>query len=245
MRRYNMNCISQLRKTRMGLINVLISSIFFLFLQVPGITRAESVNACQITDSDLSAANDIVTQLHNTLITVMKDAEKLGYSGRYEILAPFISDNFNTPLIVKTILSRYWVTLSEQQRQDFTELFQNLSIATYADRFDSFDGDKFMELDRKALPLRGKCPPPSGREPPAQRILIKTELQRVNDDPVKFDYLLQKIDGKWYIITVIADGVNDLSLKRGEYSDVIRNKGFDGLVEDLKTKITNMESGAE
>lgn len=231
--------------TRMNLINILISSIFFLLLQLPAIALAESDNACQITDSDLSAASDTVSKLHNALMTVMQDAEKLGYPGRYEILAPVIAENFNTPLIVKTILSRYWDNLSEQQRHEFTSLFQHLSIATYADRFDSFDADKFVELERKALPLRGRCPPPPGRDAPAQRILIKTELQRANDDNVKLDYLLQKIDGKWYIITVIADGVNDLSLKRGEYSDVIRNSGFDGLVEELKTKIKNMENGAE
>jgi phospholipid transport system substrate-binding protein len=56
---------------------------------------------------------------------------------------------------------------------------------------------------------------------------------------------LQYTGGEWYIITVIADGVNDLSLKRGEYADVIRKKGFDGLVADIKSKISNMEKGTE
>ena len=201
---------------------------------------------CSITASDLDSASMIVTRLHGTLITVMQDAENLGYQGRYDVLAPVVSENFNTPLITRTILgSRYWDSLAEQQQNEFIDLFLQLSIATYADRFDSYGEEKFVELERKSLPLRGKCPPPEGKEPPAQRIIVKTELQKVKDDPVKLEYLLQKIDSKWYIITVIADGVNDLSLKRGEYSDVIKNKGFDGLVEEIKNKIRDMEKDTD
>lgn len=246
MRPCSITSSSLYRGSRKSPANTLIGLLFILFLHLPGIARAGTDDSCQITESDLGAASDIVLQLHNSLLAVMQDAEKLGYSGRYEMLEPVITNSFNTPLITRTILgSRYWDTMSEQQKNDFIELFRKLSIATYADRFDGFEGEKFVELERKGLPLRGECPPAAGREPPAQRILVKTELQRVNDDNVKLEYLMQKVDDKWYIITVIADGVNDLSLKRGEYTDVIRSKGFDGLTEELKTKIRNMENGTE
>ena len=237
---------SRMGNMRVNLSNLLFASLLLLLLQLTAAARAAPDSSCQITDSDLETASGIVSQLHDTLLSAMKDADKLGYSGRYDLLEPVITNNFNTPLITRTILgSRYWDTMSEQQKNDFIELFRKLSIATYADRFDGFDGEKFVELERKALPLRGKCPPSPGREPPAQRILIKTELQRVKEDTVKLEYLLQKIDDRWYIITVIADGVNDLSLKRGEYTDVIRHSGFAGLTEELNTKIKNMENGTD
>lgn len=241
-----MSSSSRPGNTRVNLSNFLSCSLLLLILQVPTITHAAADSSCQITESDLATASGVVSQLHDTLLSVMKDADKLGYSGRYKILEPVITNNFNTPLITRTILgSRYWNTMSEQQKNDFIDLFRKLSIATYADRFDGFNGEKFVEIGRRPLPVRGKCPPPPGREPPAQRILIKTELQRVQDDNVKLEYLLQKMDDKWYIITVIADGVNDLSLKRGEYTDVIRHSGFAGLTDELKTKIQNMENGTE
>ena len=244
--RFNMASSSKSVNIREKLIKLLFGPVLLLLLQLPAFARAAPDSSCQITAADLEAASNVVSQLHDTLLSVMKDADKLGYSGRYETLAPVITKNFNTPLITRTILgSRYWDTMSEQQKNDFIDLFRKLSIATYADRFDGFDGEKFVELERKALPLRGKCPAPPGREAPAERILIKTELQRVNDDTVKLEYLLQKIEDRWYIITVIADGVNDLSLKRGEYTDVIRHSGFNGLTEELKTKIKNMENGTD
>ncbi|MBF8268519.1 MAG: Toluene tolerance [Gammaproteobacteria bacterium] len=224
---------------------ILLIPILFVFVQLSAHAQAGDDGSCQVTDTDLAAASSIVTELHDTLITIMKDAEKLGYQGRYAQVEPVIQKHYNTPLIVRTVLgNRFWDALSEAQQNEFIRIFQQLSIGTYADRFDGFNGEQFVELQRTALPLRGQCPAPAGKEPPAKRILIKTELRRVNDDPVSLEYLQQYIDGQWYIITVIANGVNDLSLKRGEYSDVIKKKGFDGLVEDIKTKINNLEKGS-
>ena len=111
---------------------------------------------------------------------------------------------------------------------DFIKLFQELSVATYASRFDGYGGEKFVELSAEQL-KKG-------------RLLIKTELQRPDDRPVKLDYLMHQRDGEWLIISVIANGVNDLSLKRAEYATVIEDKGFDGLVSDVSAKITNMEN---
>jgi phospholipid transport system substrate-binding protein len=224
---------------------IFITLLFACSLQSTAGAQTAAGDVCQITESDLAAASGIVATLHDTLITIMKDAAALGYQGRYAKVEPIIANHFNTPLIVKTVLgSRYWSTLTDAQQTDFIRLFQQLSIATYADRFDEYEGEQFVELTRNALPLRGQCPPPAGREPPAKRILVKTELRRINDDPVNLEYLQQYIDGKWYVITVIADGVNDLSLKRGEYADVIKKKGYGGLVEEIKIKIKNMETGA-
>ncbi len=58
---------------------------------------------------------------------------------------------------------------------------------------------------------------------------------------MKLDYLMHQKDGQWLIISVIANGINDLSLKRAEYATVIKDKEFQGLVEDVASKITDME----
>lgn len=183
-------------------------------------------------EPDTDAAAAVVTELHATLIDMMQNAETLAYPGRYARIEPVVAQRFDTPLIVKVILSRNWTPLPDADKTTFIELFRQLSAATYASRFDAWKGQEFVETGREILS--------------AGRVLIKTELRRPDETPVKLDYLMhQDAEGAWRIISVIANGVNDLSLKRAEYSAVIKERGFPGLLEDIRKKISDMESGAD
>jgi len=173
-----------------------------------------------------TAAVAVVEELHAVLIRVMKEADSLGYQGRYDMLAPVIQSSFDTPLISKVILSRYWNELNERQQRDFIALFSRLSIATYASRFDEYSGQSFRTTGVEQLRK--------------ERLLIRTELINPGEETVQMDYLMQQNNGRWYIISVIANGINDLSLKRAEYAAIINNKGFNQLVAEIEKKIQDM-----
>jgi phospholipid transport system substrate-binding protein len=205
---------------------------FAAITALPPAAAQETAETGTAADPSLAAHADavaVVEELHSSLIDVMKNAGSLGYQGRYERLHPVISSLFDTPLICKVILSRYWDDLDDQQKSDFIDLFNKLSTSTYASRFNSYSGEEFRSLGVQEL-RKG-------------RLLVKTELVRPDDKPVKLDYLVHQDNGKWLIISVIADGVNDLSLKRAEYAVVIKDKGYSGLLEDIKSKIRDMENG--
>lgn len=193
-----------------------------LIIPLPGIAQDAGVNA---------AAHQVVSSFHDQLIGVMRDAKTLGYQGRYEKLRPLITSLFDTPTIARVILSRYWKEINDQEKEEFIKLFNELSTATYASRFNGYNGETFVDLGSEEL-NKG-------------RLLVKTELQQPGDDPVRMDYLMQQTKEGWRIISVVADGVNDLSLKRAEYAVIIREKGFAGLVEEIRKKIKGNETGAD
>jgi len=168
-----------------------------------------------------------VNQLHETLISIMQSADSTSFQKRYALMEPVITENFNTPLISKVILSRYWKSLDENTQTDFIDLFNRLTISTYVSRFDSFNGESFKNLSIEPMKKN--------------RYMVKTELVQPNDDPVSFNYIVQNDNGQWRIISVIADGINDLSLKRAEYTSVIKDQGFDALVASLKGKISDLQ----
>ena len=161
----------------------------------------------------------------------MKNAGEQDFQDRYNVLAPVVTESFDTPLIAKVATSRYWKKLSDEKKSDFIRQFNKLSISTYASRFDSFSGESFNTLSTDTL-KKG-------------RLLIKTEISSPGDDPVRLDYLMHNKDGRWYIISVIADGVNDLALKRAEYASVIKKNGFDALISKINDKIRNLEKPAD
>ena len=169
----------------------------------------------------------IVEGLHGKLLGVMQQAQDLGYQGRYRELEPYVSESFDIPFITGVVLGRYRGQLSEIQRAEFDDLFSRSSTAAYASRFNGYDGEEFREISREPL-KRG-------------RVLIRTELRRPHDEPVSLDYLLHEKQGRWYIISVSANGVNDLSLKRAEYAAVIKEKGYNGLVMEILSKIEETE----
>ena len=44
-------------------------------------------------------AVEVVENLHAELLVVMKQADELGYEGRYQRLAPVVTFNYNLPLL--------------------------------------------------------------------------------------------------------------------------------------------------
>jgi len=164
----------------------------------------------------------VINELHQALIQVMKKSEDQDYDSRYKTLEPVVTDSFDFETIGRVVLGRFWKKLDDQQKSEFLDVFSQLSIATYTAQFDSFSGEFFEYLSDKEL-KKG-------------RILVKTQL--VSDDHVvPFNYVLQPGPDRWRIIGITVDGVSDLSLKRSDYTTIMKLDGFDGLISKLQEKI--------
>ena len=68
-------------------------------------------------------------------------------------------------------------------------------------------------------------------------MLVESQLKSPGGNKVQFGYQMRKIDGRWRIINIIADGVSNLALERAEYSSIIRRYSFDALLAKLKERI--------
>lgn len=209
-----------LRNKRHSIIHYCHSGLaFILLVAVSGWSLAG-------TSSGADAAAS-VEDFHNTLLEIMRNGDDLGYHGRYDKLKPVIEAKFDLPLIAQVILGRHWQEISEQQQQRFIEVFKELTIATYANRFSNYDGETFNHKGTESLNKN--------------RLLVQTQLRKADGDTVNLDYLMHQRSDSWHIMSVVAQGVNDLSLKRAEYTSIVEAKGLDGLIADLRKKITNLE----
>ena len=172
---------------------------------------------------DNSPEVQLVIDFHDKLLHVMQNADSLGYQGRYEVLSGVINSSFNIPYISRVILGRHWSELDESQRAEFISLYEELITVTYASRFDGFDNDDFIFKNAEDL-NRG-------------RKLVRTVLQSGDGENTTLDYLMVQNDGQWMILSVIANGANDISIKRGEYADIIKLHGYQILLDEIRKKI--------
>ena len=170
-------------------------------------------------------AAKVVEVLHAELLFVMKQAKKLGYAGRYQRLAPTVAVSYDFPYISKVVVGRYWRSFTAEQKSQFIRAFSKLSIATYANRFDGYSGERFKTISRQEL-KRGHR-------------LVKTVLIKANGEEIELDYILHQNNDQWRIINVIAEGVSDLSLKRADYTSYLKKNGFEALLKKLNEKIQN------
>jgi phospholipid transport system substrate-binding protein len=178
-----------------------------------------------------ASANDsaakVVEKLHAELLGVMKQADSLGYKGRYQRLTPVVTSSYDLPFISKIVVGRYWSKFSPEQQEEFIQTFTKLSIATYANQFSGYSGERFKTI--------------SAKESTRGRLIIKTVLIKSNGEEVELDYMLHEKERQWQIINVIAQGVSDLSLKRAQYTSYLKENGFDGLMQKINDKIKSYE----
>ena len=173
--------------------------------------------------ADEDAAAAVVENFQGVLISVMKDADELGYQGRYDRLGPAIEGSHDLTAISQIALGGAWDKLTSAQKQLFVEKFSQLSIATYAFRFDSYNGQHFETLSTQKLE-NGDA-------------LVRSRLIAPSGEVNNFDYVLRDTGNGWRIINIIVNGISDLALKRAEYSSVIRRQGFEQLISQLEEKI--------
>ncbi len=178
---------------------------------------------------DDGAARAVVEKLHESLLMAMHGGAQLGLKGREEMLAPVIESSFDFESICRIVTGRYWKSASDDQKTRFTSAFKKLSVATYASNFSSFSGEKFQT---------------EGSEADHEALIVRTTLRPTEGEPVTLNYLLRQSNEHWRIMNVVAQGVSDLSLKRADYTAVIKTEGFDSLINRLENKSAEMSKGS-
>jgi phospholipid transport system substrate-binding protein len=199
---------------------------FLLFLAT---LVAGGIQSTAATAKDAETGpKQVVEELHAALIRAMKGGQAMGYEGRYKLLAPVIRESYDMTYIAQLTLGSYWSTLSEAQRDQFVQVLQQYSIANYAAEFDSYNGGSFQtQSEQSAQP---------GVDSVSSTFTSGSGKQH------QFNYLLHQTPNGWRIINVIVDGVSDLSLKRSQYTYVMKTDGFDALIQKLKDSIQKFSS---
>jgi phospholipid transport system substrate-binding protein len=169
-----------------------------------------------------SSGGAIVQGLYDALVDTMKNGRILGQSGRFTQLEPVIRRSFDIASMTRLSVGPSWTNLTDAQRQQMTESFGRYISAIYADRFDSYAGQK--------LEVTGEQPAPSG-------VMVRSQIIKANGEPVKVDYMMRRSGDSWLISDIYLDGaISEVATRRSEFSTILRNEGIDGLIAALNRK---------
>ena len=169
-----------------------------------------------------ASGGDTVQGLYDALLGTMKNGRTLGQSGRFTQLEPVIRRTFDIPAMARLSVGPSWASLSEAQRQQVTDSFARYISAIYADRFDSYAGQK--------LQVTGEQPNPAG-------VMVRSQIIKANGEPVKVDYMLHRNGEGWLISDIYLDGaISEVATRRSEFAAILKADGVDGLIAALNRK---------
>jgi phospholipid transport system substrate-binding protein len=189
---------------------------------VGGLARAR---LAQADDPSPAAA---AQAFYDVLLKAMKGGPRIGFAGRRDLLAPACAKFFDFPLMTRLMVGPQWPSLQAQQQQQLIDSFTAFSVATYANRFDDFSGERF-DVQSNAVPVANGD------------MIVKSKLVPSDkNDPVELDYLMHQ-DGGWRAIDVYLSGtVSELATRRSEFSSVLRRGGPSALVDLLQRKVAEL-----
>jgi len=177
----------------------------------------------QPTFAASASGSDTVQGLYDTLLSTMKNGRTLGQSGRFVQLEPVVRRTFDIATMARlSVGPSSWATMSESQRQQVIDGFGRYISAIYADRFDSYAGQKLQVTDE---------------QPATAGVMVHSQIVKANGEPVKVDYLMRKSGDAWLISDIYLDGaISEVATRRSEFAAILKNEGIDGLIAALNRK---------
>lgn len=178
---------------------------------------ADQTNPYKLMDE---AAAKTFTRLKDEQPAIRKNPNYLRQIVREELL-PYVQVKYAGALV----LGRYYKDATPAQRDAYFNAFNDYLVQAYGQALAMYSGQTYQIAPEQ--PIDG-----------ANIIAIRVTIIDPNGrPPVRLDFQWRKnsVNGHWQAYDMIAEGVSMITTKQNEWSDLLRQKGIDGLTERLKS----------
>ena len=125
--------------------------------------------------------------------------------------------------IGKFVVGRYWRKASDPVRKEYLRLYEDLLVATYAERFAKYAGET-LKISRAEL--RGE-----------RDVIVHSTMIRVNaTKPLKVAWRVRgSKSGTYKIVDIMVEGISMIQTQKSEFASFIKKNG--GTLDPLLTEI--------
>ena len=151
---------------------------------------------------------EILTSDAISMLTV-EDISKTERADRFRRL---MNENFAIKGIAKFVIGRHWRKATESEKKEYLQLFEDLLVDTYADRFAKYSGEKLLV---KKSEVRGKGD-----------ALVHTIMIRVDGaKPLKVTWRVRGKNGIYKIVDIMVEGISMVVTQKSEFASFIQKNG--------------------
>jgi phospholipid transport system substrate-binding protein len=175
----------------------------------------------------------LINKLVGQAITVIVDKNE-SPDQREAKFRSLLQDGFDIPRISRFVLGRYWNAATDDQRKQFSQLFEDWIVRTYSARFTQYSGEKIQVIGTRG-------------EGPTTTVVTSQFVSPNGGPPAKVDWVVRKSgDNDFTVVDVSVEGVSMALTQRDEIAAVAdRNGGtVDGLNRAMQDKIKGAAAAA-
>ncbi len=172
-------------------------------------------------DSDPAVAR--IRAYCDALLETMKSAQRTPVRARYEKLDPVIRGAFDLPAMTRIAVGPAWTSIGKADQDALMEQFARFTIATYANRFDGYSGERF-EVDPAV-------------EPRGDNRIVHSTLVKGKGGTVSLNYLMRGSGDAWKVTDVYLSGtISELATRRSEFGAILKSGGPTALIDSLRQR---------
>ena len=179
-------------------------------------------NSGSATDAVRTSVDEVLHILNDTRLKSPEKKEE-----RRRLMEEAISKLANFNDISARVLGKHWKNLNNNQKDEFVVLFKDFLSRVYAGKMDEYASGQVQYLSER---LEGNYAE------------VKTKVASGNTT-IPMDYRLQNRDGHWQVYDIVVDGISLVQNYRAQFDKIIQKSSFNGLLDELRKKQTQLNSG--
>ena len=166
--------------------------------------------------------NQLVTQAINVIVDKNSTEDQ-----REQKFRSLLQTGFDIPRISRFVLGRYWNIANDDQRKQFSALFEDWIVRTYTARFTQYSGEKIQVTGTRS-------------EGPTTTVVVSQFVSSSGGPAAKIEWVVRKNgDNDYSIVDISIEGVSMALTQRDEIAAVADRSGgtVDGLNKAMQDKI--------
>jgi phospholipid transport system substrate-binding protein len=182
----------------------------------------------QAAPAEHPAARRFIQQHHEALLKSMK--KSANPNDNPELLQLF-DEMLDYQHFVQECLGSSWDSLTDAQKQQFSDILRRLIRASY----------------RKNLrDLTGYDVAYTGESDASEGVLVATSAsdpKKKRQEPLRIDYLVGKPGGQQKVWDIVTAGVSLVQNYRRQFARIMKKEGADGLLRKMQVQLERLEAG--
>lgn len=185
--------------------------------------------ALSFTSAALAASSptDDVRTSVDAILVILQNGE-LDVQQKRADISKIINKRFDFRAMSQRTLATNWKKTSDEEKKQFTALFSQLIESSYVGKIEAYTNEKVEYPGEK---VKGK------------KAVVETLILTSSAD-IPVNYKLYQKGDQWLVYDVIIEGISLISNYRSSYQEIMKDEGFDGLLNKMQAKIDELSSAA-